>query len=122
MNKQVMTKPKVGDKIFSLNVGNSARNCKQVLTPIEVLKVGRKYFTAGDPSRSYTHIQYHLEDWSQKSEYSADSVIYKSQQEYYEEKEARELCREISDKFHYGGCPRNVTLDDLRKIKSIINK
>ena len=38
------TKPVVGQVLYSLNVGNAARNCGQVLTPVTVVSVGRKYF------------------------------------------------------------------------------
>lgn len=38
-------KPKVGQRFYSLNVSNVTRNRKQKLTPVTVIKVGRKYFT-----------------------------------------------------------------------------
>jgi hypothetical protein len=117
-----MNKPNVGDKIFSLNVGNAARNCGQVLKPVEVLKVGRKYFTAGDPNWRHSNIQYHIHDWTEKTDYSPVSILYRVEQEYYDEKEAREIVKEISQVFKWNNCPDNISLEDLREIKRIINK
>lgn len=36
--------PQVGQTLYSLNIGNAARNCEQKLKPVIVRKVGRKYF------------------------------------------------------------------------------
>ena len=38
-------KPTLGQKVFSLNIGNNARHVPQVLSPATVSKVGRKYFS-----------------------------------------------------------------------------
>ncbi len=42
-----MRKPTVGETLYSLNIGNATRGKVQKLTPVKVLKVGRKYFTTG---------------------------------------------------------------------------
>lgn len=108
-------KPKVGQTLYSLNVGNSARNCEQVLTPVIVTKVGRKYFTAGE---GWRETQYHLDTWQEKSEYSAKSCLYKTPQDWEDSKEHSILAMKMRKAFDYGGS--RLSLDSLRKISEII--
>lgn len=57
-------KPEVGQVVYSLNVGNAARNREQVLTPLKVTKVGRKYFTAlEDGYPDHLSVQFHIDSW-----------------------------------------------------------
>lgn len=44
MNRE---KPKVGDVLYSLSIGNASRFTEQKLTQVKVTKVGRKYFHCG---------------------------------------------------------------------------
>ena len=111
-----MRRPEVGETLFSLNVGNAARNCPQVLTPVVVTKVGRKYFTAGG---GWQAKQYRFSDCAQKSEYIADSALYESEQEWEDEKEARVLAGAISEAFKHGRNTKGVPLAALRKIHAI---
>ncbi len=58
-----MVKPAVGQVLYSLNVGNAARGRERVLTPVVVIKVGRKYFTCRPEGKdSWADVQYHLSD------------------------------------------------------------
>ena len=110
-------KPEVGQTLYSLNIGNAARYCEQVLTPVTVTKVGRKYFTIGE-GRIAT--QYHLDTWHEKTEFSAGSRIYRSPQEWADEKEADSLAGRIHDVFRVRWrCP-DVPLDKLRQIAQIL--
>ena len=116
-----MEKPKVGDILYSLNIGNAARHRKQKLTPVEVKKVGRKYFTVGDDGKSWWEQQYHIKDWRLKTQYSPDSCLYATIKEYEDEKETSRICRKIKDYFEYGHNRMNVSLSDLKKIESILD-
>jgi len=115
-------KPIVGQEVFSLNVGNSARNSGQVLTPYVVVKVGRKYFTAKPTGNdgSWCESQYHLDSWAEKTDYSADSVIYASRQEWYDEVESSTLCDLIYKSFSYGNNVKNLSIGDIRHIAEIL--
>lgn len=64
-------KPIVGETLFSLNVGNDARHgVPQILTPMVVKSVGKKYFKLSRPESNWT-VEFYLEDWSQKTEFCA---------------------------------------------------
>jgi len=111
------SKPEIGQKVFSLNVGNAARYRDQELTSVTITKVGRKYFTVG---AGFGSVQYHLDDWSEKTEYSANSCIYETEQEWADEKESDELYREISRFFSMSGRGSRLPLKNLRKISDLI--
>ncbi|MCP4365437.1 MAG: hypothetical protein GY800_09095 [Planctomycetes bacterium] len=108
-----MDKPKVGDVLYSLNV------CEQKLTPVNVVKVGRKYFYCR-PYGSRFDTAYHIENWKEKSGYPIHSILYASKQAWEEKKESSEICSFISNAFQYGRNRAKLSLDDLRKIKDIM--
>ena len=97
-----MRKPEVGETLFSLNIGNAARNSEQVLTPVVVAKVGRKYFTVRE---GWKETKYRLSDWLQVTDYSPDSCLYESEQEWEDETLSRVLAGAIGEAFKYG---RNI--------------
>jgi Fe2+ transport system protein B len=115
-------KPILGQIVFSLNVGNAARHCEQKLTPMKVTSVGNKYFKLRllDDDSGWSECQYRNEDWSQKTERSADSCLYESEQDYLDEKEIYAICKKISDSFVYGRNLKGVSLEDLRLINKIL--
>ena len=110
--------PQVGEKLYSLNVGNAARGCEKKLTPVTVTKVGRKYFTCGE---GWGAVQYHLSDWRQKTEYGVTSRLYRDPQEWEDKRESEQLLREVRGRLDWGSSLR-LTLDQLRRIKSIIEE
>ena len=111
-------KPEVGQTLYSLNIGNAARRCEQVLTPVKVCKVGRKYFTVGEGR--WREVQYYLHDWSEKTDYCANSRLYETEQEYFDEKECSKLSDYIYEHFEYRRNVKNISLESLRKIRDII--
>ena len=113
-------KPKVGQILYSLNVGNAARNTEQKLTRVVVTKVGRKYFTCGKKEDAYHQVQYYIDGWYEKSDYIADSCLYESPQEWEDEKEESRLCKTISSAFDLRDNRRDVSLPNLRRIADII--
>ena len=115
--------PKVGDILYSVNVGNATRYREQVATPVKVIAVGRKYFTCCEPgavNSRYAHTQYHLDNWREKTEYSCNSALYLSEQEWRDEKKSQELFRTIGGHFHIGRT--DLTLDQLTRIDAILRE
>ena len=117
----MMEKPEVGQTLYSLNIGNAARNRKKELTHVVVKKVGRKYFTCGqDGWPEHCDRQYYISDWRENTNYSADSKLYKSAQDYRDEKETQEICWELYRSFEYGKNIRGIELANLRKIAILV--
>lgn len=118
-------KPVVGETLYSLNVGNAARRAPQILTPMLVLSVGRKYFTCAEPDkRNYDHlsVQFHLDTWFQKAEFhSLNHALYESREEWEEEREADQIHKWIFDRFNLWST-RTLSLETLRKIKALIEE
>uniref|UniRef100_A0A6M3J5B1 Uncharacterized protein n=1 Tax=viral metagenome TaxID=1070528 RepID=A0A6M3J5B1_9ZZZZ len=116
-------KPEVGQILYSLNVGNAARRSEQNLTPVEVVKVGRKYFTCKPEGGSrYSETQYHLDDWTEKSDYSVNSVLFTSPQEWEDEKESIQICKKIWKAFEYGKNVEKLSISDLRLIENVLDR
>lgn len=118
-------KPEVGQTLYSLNVGNTAgRYRPQELTPVIVTKIGRKYFyceLCGEIQ--HKQYRYEIEDWRHDNDgYVPTSMLYESEQEWKDEKEANEICAFIHKSFDYRNNRLGISLEDLRKIKVIIEK
>ncbi len=112
--------PTVGQTVFSLNVGNAARHQPQVLTPVTVTKVGRKYFTVGEGWRA---TKYDLETWREVTEYGPSTQLFENEQAWTDLKERIELRKFLRETFSgYGQPPSSITLQDLRDIKAIITQ
>ncbi len=116
-----MDKLKIGQVLYSLNVGNMARHSEQKLSKVIVTKVGRKYFTCKDEDEGrWSEVQYCLDNWCEKTDYSADSVLYSSPQEWENEKESRRLCKLIYKEFEYGHNRKGLSLVKLKMIEQIM--
>lgn len=116
-----MNKPKVGQELYSLNIGNRARNIEQKLTKVIVVKVGRKYFSCSPNGKEWNAIQYHISDWSENTSYSRDSKLYETEKEYEDEREASTISKLIHESFEYGRNKDKLPLDVLRVISSMIS-
>ena len=115
-------KPVIGETLFDLNVGNDARRgTPQVLTPVIVARVGRKYFACARKDSAYgLETEYHIEDWRQRTDYCANHHLYESNQEWEDQKEEAELNDYIRNAFtHYNN--RVIPLEGLRSIKAILD-
>ena len=113
-----MNKPKIGQRLYSLNVGNRARNTTQQLTPVVVVTVGRKYFTTLPVGKTdlFFEDRYHIDTWAEKTDTCTNSVLYLTEQSWADEQESRQLCVQISKAFMYGKNQHNVSLEYLREI------
>jgi hypothetical protein len=113
-----MRKPIVGETLYSLNVGNRcSRGREQKLTPVTVKNVARKYFTVDHDGYD---VEFHLQDWQQKTEYCRDYKLYETEQSWADEKEAQEIINKIVEVFNYRGSVKNFSLEKLRKIMELI--
>ncbi len=115
-------KLKVGDKLFSLNVGDAARHAEQKLTPVTVVKVGLKYFSVKEKENSYFLTQHYIDGWVEVTDYSARARLYASEQEWEDEKEERRICKFLGEHFQYGANKANLPLGVLRIIEERILK
>lgn len=107
-------KPQVGDVLYSLNVGNACnRFAPPMLTPVTVTKVGRKYFTAGEG-------EYSLEDWEQKTNYSATSVLYPDVKTWEDQRDKDLIYTFLRQQFGAWSYPK-LTLETLKAIKALID-
>lgn len=111
--------PVVGRTLYSLNIGNEARGGRdQVLVPVTVTKVGRKYFTcAFDNGAERT---YHLESFIEKSEYAPGSRLYENPAQWDDEREAEALEKELRSLFN--GFSTGLSVDALREIKAAVDR
>ena len=115
-------KPKLGQILYSLNVGNATKYGDQKLTRVTVTKVGRKYFTCRPVDRRL-ETQYYLDDWKEKTDFTPDSALYINPQEWRDEKEAKRICRLIRETFRHGDSRvflGEISLNKLRVIEKII--
>jgi hypothetical protein len=109
-------KPIVGETLYSLNIGNAARGCEQVLTPVIVEKVGNKYFSCHN---GYYSRKYNISNWMEYSQYMPNSILYEKEQDWLDKKEAEEIFRKLRELFtSYGKI--NFTLEQLRKVQEIL--
>jgi len=115
-------KPVVGQKMFTLNIGNRARNCEQKLTEVVVTKVGRLYFTVKKDLDSYCEEQFHLSDWKQKTSCSRDHEIFATENEWEDMKKSKDICGHIRMYFKYGDNSKNLSISQLERIKAILDE
>ena len=117
-----MEKPIVGQVVYSLNIGNAARHCEQKLTEMAVIKVGRKYFTCLEKGKpEFFSVQFRLDTWTEKTEYTSDHSLYRSPQEWEDEKESNLICQKLKDSFEYGHNRKGVSLKNLRLIEELLS-
>ena len=117
-------KPKIGQTMYSLNIGDAARGRAQTLTPVRVIKIGRKYFTTieiGHEEYIQFERQYHLSNWREKTEYSADSELYVSEKSREDKIEMKGICERLGKLFEYGRIPIGLDLESLLKMEEILS-
>lgn len=115
-------RPVVGETLYSLNVGNASRRTPQVLTPVEVVSVGRRYFSCSEPrylDSEHMWTVFRLDTWQQKTDYTPDEALYESEQEYLDEKEGAEISKVVNDRFKMWN--PNLPIEALRQIKAILD-
>lgn len=114
-------KPKLGQQLFSLRISRATRDRKPEFTPVEVIKVGRKYFTCKGVGRG-GETQYLIENWAEKTEYTASSRLYADKQSYHDGEERDDLYCKVRRTFDYFHGNKALTLEQLREISNIIDR
>jgi hypothetical protein len=109
-------KPKLGQEVFSLNIGNNARHVPQVLSPATVSKVGRKYFSVKLQGPYPMEREYHIENWRERTECSPRTRLYESEEAYMAEKETSVIWGQLRHVFSM----YNATGFDLPRLRKII--
>ena len=98
--------PVVGQTLYSLNVGNSARNTLQALKAVIVRRVGRKYFacSAEGMEAEWHWTEYYLDTWREHNAggYGANSELYSNEQEWLDEGEAQRICNSLVTRLRMG--------------------
>jgi hypothetical protein len=90
-------------------------NEKQGPRPAKVVKVGKKYFQIDAPG--YSRLQFFIETLLSNTNYGSPDQVYLNRQELSDENEVGKLRSEIG---HLSF--RKLNLDQLRRIKSIIEE
>lgn len=110
-------KPTLGETLFITDSGNRVRHNKdkkQIPRPVPVTKVGSKYFEVTENGQN---IVFQIENWRQKSDYTADYSIWESREKYEEYKERQRLIVEIER----SRCHNGISIESLRLIRDLLN-
>jgi len=120
----IKPKPVVGQILYSLNVGNAARNCPQVLTPVKVTKVGRKYFECNAVNGYPREVKFHLDTWREEAGgYCARNHLYETEQEWFDERDRQIITDWLrNDIFNMYTSKYLISLKALRAIEAIIKQ
>lgn len=117
---------KVGQTVYVELIGNAKRGrcSEELIEEWEVAKVGRKYVHAQKKGSIFPVVFEKNEydgNFVEKTDISVDYILYASKSEIEEKFEREKLYSEIRDTFReYGNCPSKLSLEQLRKIKAII--
>lgn len=108
-------KPVVGETLWMVvhGYGQKAKEPRQV----NVISVGKKYFKVVYPG-SVVGMEFCLDGWVEKTEYTPDSFLYESLQEIEDEKEWDRLANELRQFFQHNV---KLSLKGLRLIKAIVD-
>lgn len=120
MSEKQKRRPIVGETLYMLNMGNAARRTAQILVPVVVQSVGRKYFKCATVGQYPAETEFLLEDWHEKTQYTCDYRLFETEQEWLDAKEWRELADKLRHTFN-NSSHALLTLSDLRAIKVIID-
>lgn len=122
---------KVGQTVYVELTGNASRG-KTIEECIEewgITSVGRKYITAGKRSEKWGILGEITFEWRdtykrfvQKTKCCVNYVLYATRQEIEDKHERNRLYDEISEAFRGYGTSRDLTLEQLRKIKEILKQ
>jgi hypothetical protein len=111
--------PKVGQTMFRVNCGNNAIRRDIIIEPVNVTRVGRKYFYIRPKGgNKWQEVTFIIEDWSQKTDYCADWILYDTEQEWIDEQRKSELCAIFSSLFEYNRS--KLPLEKIEQMYAIV--
>jgi len=111
-----MNKPEVGQELWQTNMRHRAKN-DDPPQPVTVVKVGRKYFTTATKDKYSFEVEYHVDNWMEKSSFMPNHYLYTSLQAWEDQKEATEITSFLRNFFSYGQAA--LPLETLRQIKAL---
>ena len=111
----------VGKKVYLKPAGNNARYGKKEPVESVIEKVGRKYFYVLPVDNERYAVKFYLSNLREVTDYSPGWEFYFSLQEILDDQERHKLSKEIHEIFDYHP-RRRLTLDQLRRIKAIIDE
>lgn len=117
-----MVKIEKGQTVYLKAVGNNARDREDIYyAEAEITKVGRKYIAV---KHNWSEYQFEINNsYREKTIYSPSWELYFSVQDIYDEEERVKLFRELNLEFNYiGGSAKDCSLDQLKRIKSILDE
>lgn len=121
-NLKKPNKPKIGAVLYIVNIGNELRRgTKQVISPVTVSKVGRKYFEVTSTRYHGTDTKFDIDTWGQVSDYCSNWHLYASEKEWLDQVESTDLTDNIRKFFNTWGADK-LTLESLRIIHAEITK
>lgn len=110
-----------GDKVYLMPVGDNYRRGNKESQEGTIQKLGRKYIhVAHDGSRRA--IKFDRERRREVTECSPEWELYFSRQALSDELERQEIVPALRDAFGSYGRLSNFTLDQLRRIKAIVDE
>lgn len=115
----------IGQKVFIRRVQYVVRgiNQNERIEEWEISRIGRKYIYAKKENSSIEVAFYESKGkWLEKTDYGISYVLYKSKQEIQDEMEREILIRNISSFFQNYFLKEELSLEQLRKIKEIIDE
>ena len=125
VNIEKLNDKKVGDVIYLFADGTNMQRryrgepLENQIIETTVIKAGRKYITV-----EYHNVQFDKSDYSEKTNYCADYYLYADKQDIYDLKEKQSLFSMVSSKLGRSAysCPSDISLDQLRRIKVILEE
>lgn len=118
---------KVGQTVYVQLTGNAAKRSSECIEEWEITYVGRKYIKAGKPynGQIWSDITFEFDEdygaFMEKTQCSIDYLLYATKQEIEDKIERKRLYDELRKAFNCYRPTQSMTLDKLRKIKSILD-
>lgn len=118
-----MNKPKVGDTLFLVDIGNRAINGRGKQRPCRVTKIGRKYFTVEHYAGAYPfEVQLCLDTWRENTNYTADYQAYPDMQSWRDEQERVKWLGRFRREFeHFPRFNDRHSLENLREAAKVLS-
>lgn len=122
---------KVGQTVFVELRGNASRGktTEECIEEWKITSVGRKYIKAGRPSERcgiLNETTFERKDeygnFVEKTDCCVDYMLYATRKEIEDKQEKSRLFKEISTVFREYGINNKLTLEQLRKIKRILDE
>ncbi len=115
-----MRKPKVGEKLWIVSKSGTRPGYRS--GPGESFLItgsGPKYFRGGEPVYG-GEITFYVETWKQKCCYSADFILYESEQHWLDEVEMHRYWAAFYNLFHYSS--RNeYSIQQMKDVARVMN-